>query len=1285
LTATAPGLTFLSWTRTGLAAAVRAPGGGSPLDAALPRNATLPVTLDLGAAGTGSYTTTVAGPGDAAALDTRQVIRTDPLDGATGVFPNYFPLIEFDSPDLPWLLTPNAPARATPADADARRGLRPWLVLVVVEDRPLVPPTATRPLALVEAGTDELPDLAEAWLWAHTQVVTTGANDEMLEQLLADAGSAPRTLSRLIAPCRLHPGTAYVACVVPAFEAGRRAGLGMEPDGAAHVVDAAWSTAGPARRIVLPVYHSWRFATGPIGDEEYLARLIQAAQQGGVGVRPLDISSAGTGIPAPAAGEAPWVLDYEGVVLGAKVQPGTWTAPRAADVRTALAARLAPHATVLSPPTYGSLQSGYAGNLTAAAAPKWLSDLNLDPRYRVVAAMGTSVVQQHAEALMASAWQQTAEMREANRLLRQAQLARAVGEVINRRRVSGDAAERALSGDRLLQLAAPVATQLAGGPARAGEAAGPTVAAMLAPSSAVTAALSVPFRRIARPGGPLKRRVTQGPVPAPVSRLAAAPDAAARLTPAPPFTDVGGMRTLQDAGGIPMRDVAPELVATPVFPWEAAQAIVAPGAGGSVVAPGLGHASFDVVAPAHPIPYGWLADIVLTTLDRPELQWQHAPWSAALGRSLDFDGVPQRPWEEVRDPAATSVGFSNWGSAYASTYVDVPGRTGLLDVTVQGQSVHGFNWYTSLVGWRPGRLFESNAQRVQVPAGVTWAYAVKGLAIAAGDLRGTGEVDAIVLWSNADRGWGSPPSQPDIQDDMTYYSIGYDLDANGVFQGGWSGGHSYGAGVGPYSAAIAGPNLYLLRGTSLEVNPMRPDGSIAGRVTVDLLPYLPDDTRSGAIAAADFGGGTNSDLLVFYCAGSGQALRLGYRIAYDVRGDGTIGGWGPHQPAPMSVAGTEIGVLVGATTAAAAASREQLTAAFRATAVATQTRQERVLPAAPQAPPPEVPAAQATDAVRTGLDPGKTVPAATLNRLSLATPIAAAGLTDVLQPLAITPRFPYPTFELLREAFPDRVLPGAGDFPDNAAAALRVNRAAIETYLVGLNAEMSRELLWRGFPVHHGTFFREFWRADTPDIADIAGWGDTALGTHAPAGPAPSLLLVVRAELLRRIPDVLVYAAPAKAGGAGRSVDVDKRKEPLFGGTLPDGLIYYAFDLTPEAAVGTGPADGWYFVFQQHPTAPRFGLDEPAAGSAYGTAPATWANVDWADVVADKAAYDRLGYLTAGATSPLAATSLPDSAAPGAHAHRWGFSAAHMAHITLQRPVQVAIAASRLLDLGGPA
>ena len=85
-------------------------------------------------------------------------------------------------------------------------------------------------------------------------------------------GDPARNLSRLVCGRLLAEQTDYLACVVPTFESGRRAGLGQDPAGAE---GPAWKLAPDMAPVELPVYHHWRFATGPAGDFQSLALAIR--------------------------------------------------------------------------------------------------------------------------------------------------------------------------------------------------------------------------------------------------------------------------------------------------------------------------------------------------------------------------------------------------------------------------------------------------------------------------------------------------------------------------------------------------------------------------------------------------------------------------------------------------------------------------------------------------------------------------------------------------------------------------------------------------------------------------------------------------------------------------------------------------------------------------------------------------------------------------------------------------------------------------------------------------
>ena len=172
-----------------------------------------------------SRTLALAGPGDVLGIEPRQVLRVSPAAGARDAEPDFFPLIEFDAPELPWAYSPTLPAGSR---------LAPWLVLVVVEADPSVRlergAQGQSPWVLhlpADVARRELPDLGDAATWAHAQIAC-----ETSAQIDATLAAHPdRTLSRLLAPRRLHPDRGFIAAVVPTYLSGRIAGLGEIPPG----------------------------------------------------------------------------------------------------------------------------------------------------------------------------------------------------------------------------------------------------------------------------------------------------------------------------------------------------------------------------------------------------------------------------------------------------------------------------------------------------------------------------------------------------------------------------------------------------------------------------------------------------------------------------------------------------------------------------------------------------------------------------------------------------------------------------------------------------------------------------------------------------------------------------------------------------------------------------------------------------------------------------------------------------------------------------------------------
>src|SRR5262249_54757049 len=89
---------------------------------------------------------------------------------------------------------------------------------------------------------------------------------------------------------------------------------------------------------------------------------------------------------------------------------------------------------LLAPPLYGRWHALRA--IVARTASAWLDQLNPHPPLRAPAAFRTSVVQEHQEALMASAWEQAADLARANQRLRQLQISLAVSQRLQARHFS---------------------------------------------------------------------------------------------------------------------------------------------------------------------------------------------------------------------------------------------------------------------------------------------------------------------------------------------------------------------------------------------------------------------------------------------------------------------------------------------------------------------------------------------------------------------------------------------------------------------------------------------------------------------------------------------------------------------------------------------------------------------------------------------------------------------------------------------------------------------------------
>jgi hypothetical protein len=495
---------LLPWVRRGIGSQVT----GTPTV----NYATIPLSISVnGTLVPAPPQVRLPGPGDVTGVDARAFIRTDPRNGADSFEPNYLAIVELATPDFPWMFTPLG------ANGDR---LQPWICLIVVpngEGVTLTPQSGGPSILRLDSPLNpaaELPDLSQADAWAHAQIAGSDLSSAALN------GDSSGTLSRLISPRKLLPSQQYLACVVPTYSAGVHAGLGMEVDD--NDLAPAWN-ASIIAPFSLPVYFSFNFQTGPGGDFASLASKIGPPTTPiAAGTRNMDASQPGFGAAA-----APGVtLGLEGALCTLNMADTPWPAGAQAPYETQLRSALAPPKAsdpVVSPPVYGQTQMGASLPAGDGQQPIWLGELNVDPRNRVAAAAGGLVVQAGSDAMVAGAWAQVGEIRKANQLLRQAQLAREVSSSIIRRHL------QTIPGDGVfLQITSPlharVSLSLSGSAA--------TLTGHITASRIPGAAVWASMRKLARPRGPLGRRLgVSGPQQI-VDRLNAPPSSAS--TPAFP-------------------------------------------------------------------------------------------------------------------------------------------------------------------------------------------------------------------------------------------------------------------------------------------------------------------------------------------------------------------------------------------------------------------------------------------------------------------------------------------------------------------------------------------------------------------------------------------------------------------------------------------------------------------------------------------------------------------------------------------------------------------------------
>lgn len=474
---------FLPWLRQGIANSIVNP----PDLTSVKLRASVPIKVNV--AGTKPDGSTIPtetierqielyGPGDIIGIDSKAIVKTEPRNWITNFEPNYLPYIDFYEEDFPWRYTPAAPAEDT---------LTPWLTLVVLkeeefedgknmQDKPL-------PFFKMREGVnaqDLFPKADELWAWAHVHVNNDLSNNEAPNT--ANAAQVSQNIlniikqnpdlaySRIICPRKLEANVSYYAFLIPTFESGRLAGLARTIDPNLVATVCSWDNVA---NIEFPYYYKWYFRTGNVGDFEYLVNLLEAKPADkSVGVRDMDVMHPGSNLPPIDDLELNGILKLGGAL---RVPFDTLNDDDKAEVEKfdewdenpyphkfseAIADRLNladdyTHSSktieeinknagiiietddgdpdpIITSPLYGrwhALQQRLLKDRDDNNLPhnkNWVHELNLDPRFRVSAGLGTKVVQKNQEEYIHAAWEQVGKIVEANNKIRLSQMAMAV-------------------------------------------------------------------------------------------------------------------------------------------------------------------------------------------------------------------------------------------------------------------------------------------------------------------------------------------------------------------------------------------------------------------------------------------------------------------------------------------------------------------------------------------------------------------------------------------------------------------------------------------------------------------------------------------------------------------------------------------------------------------------------------------------------------------------------------------------------------------------------------------
>jgi hypothetical protein len=323
------------------------------------------------------------------------------------------------------------------------------------------------------------------------------------------------------------------------------------------------------------------------------------------------------------------------------------------------------------------------------------------------------------------------------------------------------------------------------------------------------------------------------------------------------------------------------------------------------------------------------------------------------------------------------------------------------------------------------------------------------------------------------------------------------------------------------------------------------------------------------------------------------------------------------------------------------------------------------------------------------------------------------------------PQIDTPMYAPLKDISSELFLPNLTLIAQNSITLIETNPPFIEAYMVGLNHEFARKLLWREYPTdQRGSYFRQFWDVRSQintaglsedalkeklyDIAKLHLWGaDSRLGEHnnrqPPGTTSAQAVLVIRGELLKKYPTAVIFAQKAEwARNSDGTIDLtkprslielsdaeqdnpppDKVRTPMFEAKVDPDIYFFGFDLTVDEAKGGNGQDkndpaGWFFVIQERPGEPRFGLEIERTRPFNVFDELTWEDAIpgvHAGQFLDAASLGSVPLIQPPATDPEHTQYLDDTQINAAPA-----SAARWAYLLYRAPIMVAVHADEMLN-----